>query len=165
MKVWWAGLASRERQLILLAVGLTVMVVFWQFVLNPTLNARDKARIAWSEADARLAQLQEAYIAKRARGDNLSMQMPGTEYRGNAFKMAVSRAATDQGLVISRLQGSGDDSFGLVFEKADPRLIFLWLEHVETRLGGQIRRLTLEQAGRGEVRARVDIQSFVAGQS
>lgn len=162
MSAWWAGLDSREKRLIQIAIGLTIIVIFWQFALNPALQARADARTNWAEADLRLAQLQEGYIAKRARGGVRARQTTQPSYTGDAFKMAVTRSATDKGLAIARLQGSGEETVGLVFEAADPRFIFFWLDDVENRLGGQISRLSIEQAGNGRVRARVDVQAAAA---
>ena len=163
MSTWWTGLEQRERALIQIAIGLTLLVGFWQFALNPALSARSDARADLVSMDTQLARLQEGYIAKRARGGVVAPSVDAPEYRGDAFKMAVTRSATDKGLAITRLQGSAEESVGLVFESADPRFIFFWLEDVETRLGGRILRLTLEQTGNGLVRARVDVHSSAEG--
>ena len=158
MTAWWQGLADRERLLIQVAAGLTGVILLWQFMLNPVMNARADARIELAQLDQDLSRLQEAYVAKRARGTVQFLPEIQSEYTGDAFKMAVTRSASERGLSISRLQGQ-DETIGLVFESADPRFIFFWLEDVETRLGGQVNRLVMEQSGGGLVRARVDLRA------
>ncbi|MEL7540178.1 MAG: type II secretion system protein GspM [Pseudomonadota bacterium] len=68
MMNWWQNMAPRERILIGVAVILTVIIVAWQFVFMPTMNARDEARANLDEADRVLSQIQENYVFKRAQG-------------------------------------------------------------------------------------------------
>ena len=73
------------------------------------------------------------------------------------FKAAVPGSASDIGLGITRLQGDSATSVRLVFQDADPRLIFLWLEDIQAKHNGQVTRFTMEQAGGGLVRVNVDL--------
>ena len=75
----------------------------------------------------------------------------------DAFKGEVTRSAQQAGLAISRLQGGQDGKFSLVFDQADSRQLFYWLNEVETRLSGRVQRLSVDQAGNGRVRATVEI--------
>ena len=158
MSAWWTELAPRERLLIALAGGLLAMVIVWQFLLVPTLATRAEARADLARASLTLSQLQEAYMARRASGLVEAVTPGQASVSGEAFKVLVTRAASDKGLSIARLQGGDGASVGLVFERADPRLVFYWLEEVETRLGGRVTRLTIEQAESGMVRVSVDIE-------
>ena len=157
MKTWWTRLDARERLLISIAAALTVIVVMWQFVLVPATTAQAEARASLAQADTTLARLQEAYVRKRAAGYSQETSTSAPGLTGDAFKTAVTTAASDKGLSISRIQGGNESTIGLVFEDSDPRFIFFWLEDVETRLGGTVSRLVMEQAGRGRVRVSVDI--------
>ena len=44
MSAWWTGLNTRERGLVGFAIGITLLVLFWQFVLAPTLAAKADAK-------------------------------------------------------------------------------------------------------------------------
>jgi general secretion pathway protein M len=157
MMSWLKGLDRRERWLVSLAATLTGLVIIWQFVVVPATAAHQEARAELAEADTNLARLQEAYMRKRAKGVSLASNVAGNQLTGDAFKTAVTNAASEKGLSISRLQGGSGATVGLVFEQADPRFIFFWLEDVETRLNGTVTRLVIEQAGGGRVRASIDV--------
>lgn len=158
MKTWWTELAPRERLLVMIAAGLTALAVIWQFVLVPAVGARDAARERAELASRDLTRLQHAFMEKRA-GGAVSANLPGqSQLSPEGFKSAVTGAASDKGLSIARLQSGEGAEIGLVLEPSDPRLIFAWLEEVETRHGGRITRLTMEQAGGGAVRMTVDIE-------
>ena len=157
MMAWWAGLAERERLLIFIAGLLTALVVVWQFVLVPTTSARSEARASLEEADRDLARIQETYMRKRAQGSAAPANARPTSASIEDFKAAITGSAGDIGLSIARLQGDNDTSVRLVFENADPRLIFLWLEDVQAKHSGQVMRFNMEQAGGGLVRVNVDL--------
>ena len=157
MMSWWTGLADRERLLISIAGLLTALVVVWQFVLVPTVSARAEARANLEEADRDLARIQETYMRKRAQGAAAPANARPTSASIEDFKAAVTGSASDIGLAIARLQGDTDTSVRLVFENADPRLIFLWLEDVQAKHSGQVMRFNMEQAGGGLVRVNVDL--------
>lgn len=157
MKTWWTGLAQRERLLIGIAAAMTVIVVIWQFMLVPAAAARAEAKASLEQADTTLARLQEAYARKRATGYSQAATSNVSSLTGDAFKTAVTTAASEKGLSISRIQGGNENTIGLVFEDSDPRFIFFWLEDVETRLGGTVSRLVMEQSGGGRVRVSVDV--------
>lgn len=160
MSDWWQNMAPRERLLIGVAGALTALFILWQFILVPMLERRADARVELAQSSQTLTRIKDAYMSRRASGALLGAtpDMPQQGVSSEAFKAQVTRAASDKGLSITRLQGGDSNSVGVVFERADPRLLFLWLEDVETRLGGQVTRMTMEQAGDGAVRLSVDIE-------
>lgn len=158
MKTWWTGLAPRERLLIAVAGVLLALVIVWQFIIVPVRRAHSDATAQLQTSNQMLSRLQEEYMQLRAVGGLETVQPERQGVSAEAFKTSVTRAATDKGLSIARLQGGDGSNVGLVFERADPRLVFLWLEEVETRLGGQVIRLTMEQVDAGLVRVSVDIE-------
>lgn len=157
MKSWWQGLVPRERFLIGVAGGLTTLVICFQFILVPALNARAAAKDNLQAATERLNVLQEAYQLKRLSDKQRPQTMNALS--AEAFKAAVTQSATDKGLSISRLQNAGETSVSIVFDNSDPRLVFFWLNDVETRLGGQVERMSVEQSGGGQVRVNVDLEA------
>ena len=157
MRDWWSGMAPRERLLIAVAGALTAVILFWQFVFVPTINARAEARASLGDADRALAQIQEAYMRKRAQGSAQSSVAGADAVSIEAFKAAITGSAGDVGLAIARLQGNDARSVRLVFENADPRLVFVWLEDVQAKHSAQVTRFNMEQAGGGLVRVNVDL--------
>lgn len=157
MMVWWRNLAPRERLLIAVAGLLSVVVIGWQFILVPSMAARAEAEVRLNEADRTLARIQERYGLQRALGAAAPANARPTSASIEDFKAAVTGAAGSVGLSIARLQGNDSTSVRLIFEDADPRLIFVWLESVQANHSGQVTRFNMEQAGGGLVRASVDL--------
>lgn len=157
MSEWWDSMAPRERLLIGVAGLLTVLFVVWQFIMVPSLTARAEARANLDQADRVLSQIQERYVLKRAQGSAAASTARPTSSSIDAFKASITGAASDTGLAIARLQGNDTSSVRLVFENADPRLVFLWLEQVQAKHSAQVTRFNMEQAGNGLVRVNVDL--------
>lgn len=157
MTNWWSGLEARERLLIMVAAMLTAIVLVWQFVLVPTLNTRAEARATLEESDRTLSRIQENYMRKRAQGAASPANVGPAVASIEDFKARVTGAASDMGLSIARLQGDNTTYVRLVFENADPRMIFLWLEDIQAKHNGQVSRFNMEQAGGGRVRVNVDL--------
>ena len=157
MTNWWSGLEARERLLIMVAAMLTAIVLVWQFVLVPTLNTRAEARATLEESDRTLSRIQENYMRKRAQGAASPANVGPAVASIEDFKARVTGAAGDMGLSIARLQGDNTTYVRLVFENADPRMIFLWLEDIQAKHNGQVSRFNMEQAGGGRVRVNVDL--------
>lgn len=157
MRTWWTEMAPRERLLIAVAGFLTVIVIGWQFVLVPSLNARAEAQVRLDTADRTLSRIQESYILKRAQGAAAPNNARPTSGNIDDFRANVTSAASDMGLAIARLQGNDANSVRLIFENVDPRMIFVWLEAVQSNYSGQVRRFNMEQAGNGLVRVNVDL--------
>ena len=157
MSDWWNNMAPRERLLIGIAGALTVIIVLWQFILVPSLSARAEAKARLADSDRTLSTLQEAYALKRAKGAAAPTDARPRAANIDDFKASITSAASDIGLAIARLQGNDTNSVRLIFENADPRLIYVWLEDVQARFSGQVTRFNMEQAGNGLVRVNVDL--------
>ena len=115
MSNWWQGLAPRERGLIGIATLLTVIIVLWQFVFIPTMNARAEARANLDDADRVLARIQESYVLQRAQGAASASSLSASPSNVEDFKAAVTGSAGDI--------GSGDRT--LAGERCDKRSIGL----------------------------------------
>ncbi len=157
MTGWWNNMAPRERILIWVAGLLTVIVISWQFVLVPSLNAHSEASLRLHEADRTLAQIQENYGLKRALGAAAPSDVRGGAANIEDFKAAITGSAANVGLAIARLQGNDDTTVRLIFEDVDPRMIFVWLESVQANHSAQVTRFNMEQAGAGQVRVSIDL--------
>lgn len=157
MTAWWRNMAPRERLLIAIAGALTAIVIGWQFILMPSLSARAEASARLADADRALARIQESYILKRAMGAAAPTDARPGPANIDAFKASITASASDMGIAIARLQGNDSNTVRLIFEDADPRLIFVWLEDIQAKYSGEVTRLNMEQAGNGLVRVNVDL--------
>lgn len=159
MKDWWSGLSLREQTLIGAAGALLVLVIFWYGIASPLFSARAEARMARQTAADELAQVERLLAVQRARMPLSSSTTSAgrAPYAGDAFKTEVTRAAQTAGLAISRLQGGEAGRFSLVFEQADIRQLYYWMNEIETRLGGRIERMSIDQASNDRVRATIDV--------
>lgn len=162
MSAWWSGLSLRERILVAGAGAITALVVIWYGLMAPALSARADARANRQAAADQLAEIERLLTVRRAHAPSAATTALASAPGGEAFKAEVTRAAQAAGLSISRLQGSDASRFALVFEAADPRQLFYWLNEIETRLGAQVERLSVDQAGNGRVRATVDVSTGAA---
>ena len=161
MSSWWETLSLREKTLIGCAGAMLALIVVWYGIISPLLTARGDARSAHGQAAENLAQLERLAAADRARTPAATgiAVSTGANLNADAFKAEVTRAAQSSGLSISRLQGGQQGRFSLVFEQADPRLLFYWINEVESRLGGEVSRLSVDQTGEGRVRATIEVES------
>ncbi len=158
MMSWWRGLELRERVLVATAAILTALVIVWQFALVPALEARGDARLAAETSALKLTRVQEAYIRQRASDPGAAVSnSTGASVNADLLKAEITRSAQQKGIAIARLQGGGDQPIGILIEQVEPQLALFWLEEVETRYGGTIIRLSIEQAGGQTVRISADI--------
>lgn len=159
MKNWWTGLTLREQLLIGAAGALLAILIVWYSIVSPLLTARADARLDRERAASDLAQVERLLAVQRAQmplsaGVTSAGRAP---YTGDAFKTEVTRAAQSAGLAISRLQGGDAGRFSLVFEQADARQLYYWMNEVENRLGGRIERMSIDQSSGERVRATIDV--------
>lgn len=159
MKNWWTGLTLREQLLIGAAGALLAILIVWYGIVSPLLTARADARLDRERAAFDLAQVERLLAVQRAQmplsaGVTSAGRAP---YTGDAFKTEVTRAAQSAGLAISRLQGGDAGRFSLVFEQADARQLYYWMNEVENRLGGRIERMSIDQSSGERVRATIDV--------
>ncbi len=161
MSSWWHGLSLRERALVGSAGAIILMLIVWYGLVMPGVNARSSANLARQQAADELAQVEHLVAARRARSSQAKgvAVSTGAAMTPDALKTEVTRAAQQAGLSISRLQGSEAGRFSLVFDQADARQLFYWMNDVETRLGGRVERLSMDQGQNGRIRATVELVS------
>ena len=159
MSAWWSGLSLREKALLAVAGGLAALVIVWYGLMAPALSARTEARQDRQLAADDLVRLEHLVAARKARvpaATGVAVSSSAT-MSADAFKTEVTRLAQTAGLSISRLQGGEGGRFALVFEQADPRQFFYWLNEIESRLGARTERLSVDQASNGRIRATVEL--------
>lgn len=157
---WWTGLSVREKWLIGTAGVMVAVLLFWQAVLVPGLSWRADQKARMETAFRSMETLQRAYFEDRASGEIIVVESEKREaLTGEAFKAAIIQAATDGGLSISRLQTSGPNLVSITIDRADPRIIFYWLQRVEIEAGAIIKRMVMESSVDDRVRVSLDFEA------
>ncbi|MEM6535083.1 MAG: type II secretion system protein GspM [Pseudomonadota bacterium] len=160
---WWTGLSVREKWLIGTAGALVAVLLFWQAILVPGLSWRADQKARMETAFRSMETLQRAYFEERAAGEIIVVESEKRQVlTGEPFKAAIIQAATDGGLSISRLQTSGADTVSITVDRADPRIVFYWLQKVEIEAGAVITRMVMETSVDDQVRVSVDFESLGA---
>lgn len=132
IKTWWNAAAPRERLLIGIAGGLTVLVILVFGLLQPLLTAKAEARIGLERA-----QQDQMLVERAVRTVQAAAVGAGPARDSDAFRADATRAAQSKGLAISRLQSGDDGSVQFVFSDAAAPEIFAWLQEVSQLPGGK----------------------------
>ena len=157
MMEWWSAREPREKLLLQVAGGLLVAVVLLQFILLPLVRQR--------------ADLQTENFAAMQTLDVVSSSTPSSATAGSAallndttsiaeLRSIALALATERGLAISRIQGSGDDEVIMIMDSADPQLLFAWLADIQLQQGARPSNIALTGDASGGVRASI---SFSGG--
>ena len=153
---WWKSKTTREQRLLAGAVAAVLLVVIWQFVLNPVLSYRAEARRNYASAVELMDEIQSGAreAAELRRNAAAAPSRPEGPVRA-----LVTGAAREMGLTVSRTQPGEGGALTLWLEDADPALLYRWLARVERDLGVPVEQVTLRKnEGRATVRANVLIR-------
>lgn len=155
---WWNNTTSRERGLIAVAGGLSLLIFLWMVVLNPAFEARNTAEQRLAIGENRLSQVENALQIKRVK----SLTLTGEEFKSDQvigpLKATITNTASELGLSVSRIQGLNEEGVGVFIDQADPRLLYFWIDDLERNYGAEVTRLTVEQVGGSAVNARIEVE-------
>lgn len=155
MQEYWHSLTSRERLLISVAGGLAFLVLIYFLVARPmqarhedSLRALSAAQGTYDTVLKRAAQLKSADAAADARG-----QANGETV---TLRVAVSRAARETGVTISRLQPSEDGALTIWVEGVQSATLYRWLNVLADQQGVGPANVLVQKTSSGEgLRAQV----------
>lgn len=132
IRSWWAQNALREKLLIVTALGISLLLLLWFGGLNPLLQNRAEARLAYQSA-----QTDHAYIMRNIALLKSNDRGPGPASDNDSFRAEVTQIAQNRGLAIARIQSTQDGSVQLVFSDASPTEIYAWLQDLSSLPGGR----------------------------
>ena len=155
---WWNNTSPREKGLIAIAGGLSLLLFSWLLVFSPALQARSAAEQKLTLGENRLERVEGALQIKRVKSLTLTGEEFKTDKITGPLKATLTQTATDLGLSVSRVQGSNQDGVGVFIDQADPRLLYFWIDDLERNYGAEITRLTVEQIGGNLVKARIEVE-------
>ncbi len=158
MKEWLSQLSPREKMMIGIAGLLTILVVGYQFVVNPILGARGAALQSYERqlSDNRVV------LDGLTRLEETGSKKDGTSVSSESLELLLSRTANEKGLEIVRLQPTEGDGVLVWFEKAEARVVTRWMTELETSAGLKITAFDLrhrndQAALRGSVTFKRDV--------
>lgn len=157
MSAWWSTLSGRERLLLLIAGGLSVLVAFLFLLLQPARERAALARDRLERSMALRASVETASLVWRHTPRDGTQRADRIVSTPEGFKTAVTELAARRGLVIARLQAGARGEVSLVFDPVTPQTVFAWLDDVETGLGARTLRLSMEPGEAGLVRVSAEL--------
>jgi len=121
---WWSGLTARERQMLMVMVGLLTATIVWLGMVRPVLDWRAGAADRAEFAAVALAEVRAAVASL-----DLSHPVPSPPAEG--LEPLIRRTADAAGLdAVTVMSASGQLGFQL--SSVGPRPLFAWLAALET---------------------------------
>lgn len=159
MKAWWAGLAPRER-VIVLAGGIALLVMLlWIMVWEPIAERRATLRSEVSSLASDLMWMEQVADQVRRRASQQRTQAASGGAGGSILTL-VEVSATASGIrsSIERVQPEGKGA-RLWFDRVGFDALMTWLGELETRHGLQISQLAVDVGSdAGVVSARLMVE-------
>lgn len=157
MRAWFEDLAPRERLLLFVAGGLTLIVGVWVFLVMPSISANAEARERY-EANARALDVVAAGLAQIDPAQAVGGNDPAEEQDADYLRWRVVETAQFLGLQPSQLRSETDGSVSAVFRDTDPRLVFAYLQLLSTRESIIPRTANISRSDNGRVIATFEFQ-------
>lgn len=160
MKLWWAGLAPRER--VILCAGALVLILVLAYVLiwEPLAQQRQQIREDISALSADLAWMQQVAPQVRRRAAQQASQPSSPGAAGGSVLTLVEVSARAAGLheSIERVQPEGTGA-RLWFAETGFDGLLRWLGELEQRQGLQVSQLAVDAGSApGTVTARIKVE-------
>ncbi len=159
MKAWLAGLESRERLMVLAAVGVLVILLVYALLLQPFYNRHGKLRSSVAEQHETLQWMQQnAATVRQLRG---SGQTASTGLGGRSLLSVADASARSAGLgpALKRVEPEGSSGVRVWLDGAAFDSVVVWLDSLGTRYGVDVESITLEGGTNGRVKARLTLQA------
>ena len=154
MKAWWAGLAVRERNILLAGAGVLLLLLLWLWVWEPLSQARDSLRSDISQMAAEVAWMQQQ--ADQVRRRSSLQERARTNDAGGSVLTLIEVSANAAGIrpALERIQPEANGA-RLWFEAVGFDALLAWLGELEQRQGLQVTQLAVDVQSQGQVAARV----------
>ena len=154
MKAWWAGLAPRERRILVL--GAVALGLAWVAVWEPLLQGRSALRSDVARLSAEAVWMEQVAddVRRRARLEQRAPALPGA---GGSVLTLIEVSANAAGLrsALTRVQPEGEGA-RLIMDAVGFDALMGWLAELELRQGLRVSELMIEgQQAAGQVSARL----------
>ena len=156
MKSWWAGLAPRERLILLAGSVFLLVMAFWLVIWEPLIAGRAELRQEVRTLSAERLWMEQVVddVRRRAR-----MSQGETSSSGSVLTLVeVSAHAAGLKEALSRGQPEGQGA-RLSFDQVGMDALLSWLADLEQRQGLQVTQLALDVTeAKGMVSARLLVE-------
>jgi len=156
MKAWWAGLAPRERRILVLGAVALCLILAWIAVWEPLLQGRSALRSDVARLSAEAVWMEQVAddVRRRARLEQRAPALPGA---GGSVLTLIEVSANAAGLrsALTRVQPEGEGA-RLIMDAVGFDALMGWLAELELRQGLRVSELMIEgQQAAGQVSARL----------
>lgn len=154
-RLWWSGLADRERRIVAAGAAVLALVLLYLAVWEPLAQARHAREQALVDERALAALLETLAVEMQQRGG--AGAVAGT---GQSLLAVVdqSRRASALSKPPSRLQPEGEDTVRIWLEDVPFDALVRWLNDLQTRYGVRVADADIErESGPGLVNARLTL--------
>ena len=156
MKAWWAGLAPRERRILVLGAVVLGLLLAWVAVWEPLLQGRSALRSDVARLSAEAVWMEQVAddVRRRARLEQRAPALPG---EGGSVLTLIEVSANAAGLrsALTRVQPEGEGA-RLILDRVGFDALMGWLAELEQRQGLQVSELMIEgQQAAGQVSVRL----------
>lgn len=159
MKAWFDDLAPRERLLLGLAAGLTLLLALWFLLIAPLRAAHAEAERR-HEASARALDIVVDGVSRITPTQTASTTAP--QRSQDELRRLVTSASQETGLALMQVRSETDGAITAVFRDVDPRLVFAFLQLLSARDGIEPSAAVMNRSDEGLVSASFSFQG--AGQ-
>jgi len=135
IQTWWTEREPRERQLLLIAGGLSAVLVLHQFIYLPSQAFAD------TQAQRHRTALSEYADVKVAARTATSRNAPETI--NQPLQSLLTNTAGLYGLSISRLSPAEDNGLNLWLDGVSPQLLYAWIGDLEASHGVRVGKASL----------------------
>ena len=156
MKAWWAGLAPRERRILVLGAVALGLILAWVAVWEPLLQGRSALRSDVARLSAEAVWMEQVAddVRRRARLEQRAPALPGA---GGSVLTLIEVSANAAGLrsALTRVQPEGEGA-RLIMDAVGFDALMGWLAELELRQGLRVSELMIEgRQAAGQVSARL----------
>ena len=156
MKAWWAGLAPRERRILVLGAVALGLILAWVAVWEPLLQGRSALRSDVARLSAEAVWMEQVAddVRRRARLEQRAPALPGA---GGSVLTLIEVSANAAGLRSAPTRGQPEgEGARLIMDAVGFDALMGWLAELELRQGLRVSELMIEgQQAAGQVSARL----------
>tara|TARA_R110001592_G_scaffold310481_2_gene585068 strand:- start:2771 stop:3259 length:489 start_codon:yes stop_codon:yes gene_type:complete len=160
MNHWWAGLAPRERIILIIGLAVLGLLALWLLVVEPVINQRTELRREVMQLTADHTWMQQTAVEVRRRAGMQRDNQPGVASAGGSVLTLIEVSANAAGIkaAMERVQPEGKGA-RLWFDAIAFDTLVRWLAELEQRQGLVVSQLAVDASAElGMVSARVLVE-------
>ena len=154
IKQWWTDRSIREQVLLASLSLIAVLLIAFQFVVRPLVEYRAAAAAANQEAMAYLKDVESSAATIIGLQDLIRIDVDADI---QTMRTAVSTAARDAGIAITRLQPITSGGLDVWLDNAESTSLFNWTVSLHEKYGIGVTRASIQRNDDATVRAQISL--------